>query len=144
MRRISGITLCAIAALLACSAGPAAALQRRAPVGTVSGGNALLPDGFYITPTLAPGAIFQRLGTGWDVNPAHGRRNVAAGTHPIPDSIEIIAQVSLEILDGLPVNSCHPSVRLHLLTRFPHLAFRNTERPWLYSCASSPFGLPTG
>jgi hypothetical protein len=28
----------------------------------------------------------------------------------------------------LPANSCRPSVRLHLLIRFPHLAFRNTER----------------
>src|ERR1039457_2814458 len=64
-----------------------------------------------------------------DVNPAHGRRKVAAGTHPIPDSIEIVTQLSLEILDGLSVNSCRPSVRLHLLICFPHLAFRNAEWP---------------
>src|SRR5215472_1681738 len=64
MRRFNGFTLCAIAALLAFSAGLAAALPREAPVGTGPGGNALLPDGFYITPTVAPGSNFQRLSTG--------------------------------------------------------------------------------
>jgi hypothetical protein len=63
-----------------------------------------------------------------DVNSTHGRREVASGTHPIPDSIEIVAQLFVEFLDSLSVNPCRPSVRLHLLVRFPHLAFRNTER----------------
>src|SRR5260370_38935427 len=62
-----------------------------------------------------------------NVNSAHGRRKVAAGTHPIPDSIEIVTHVSLEILDSLSVNSRRASVRLHLLIRFPHLALRNTK-----------------
>src|SRR5262249_3209441 len=64
MRRITGMILCAITALIASSAGPAAALQREARVGTGPGGNALLPDGFYITPTVSPGSTFQRLNTG--------------------------------------------------------------------------------
>src|SRR5215470_1952600 len=64
MRRFNCFPLCAIAALLAFSMGPAAALPREAPVGTGPGGNALLPDGFYITPTVAPGSNFQRLSTG--------------------------------------------------------------------------------
>jgi len=37
-----------------------------------------------------------------NVNSTHGWRKVASGTHPIPDSIEVVAQVSLEILDRLP------------------------------------------
>src|SRR5216684_3486582 len=77
-----------------------------------------------------------------NVNPAHGRRKVGSGTHPIPDSIEIVTQVSLEILDGLPVNSCRPSVRLHLLIRFPHLAFRNTERLGFIHAGPPPAGCP--
>jgi hypothetical protein len=63
-----------------------------------------------------------------NVNSAHGRRKVSTGTHPIPDSIQVVAQVSLEILDGLSINSRRTPVRLHLLECFPHLAFRNTER----------------
>src|SRR5579875_758797 len=62
-----------------------------------------------------------------NVNSAHWRRKIAAGTHPIPDSVEIVAQVSLEILDRLPINPRCPLVRLHLLIRFPHFALRNTK-----------------
>ncbi len=77
-----------------------------------------------------------------NVNPAHGRRKVAAGTHPIPDSIEIIAQVSLEILDRLPVNSRRTLVRLHLLECFPHLAFRNTKWLGFIHAGPPPAGCP--
>src|SRR5260370_28687437 len=66
-----------------------------------------------------------------NANSAHARRKVAAGTHPIPDSIEILAHVSLEILDSLSVNSRRASVRLHLLIRFAHFPLRNTK--WLAS-----------
>ena len=62
------------------------------------------------------------------VNSAHGWRKVSTGTHSIPDSIQVIAQVSLEILDGLSVNSRRTSVRFHLLECFPYLTFRNAER----------------
>ena len=63
------------------------------------------------------------------VNATHGWRKVASGAHPIPDPIEVLTQVPFEILDRLPVNPSRPSVRLHLLVRFPHIAFRNTK--WL-------------
>jgi hypothetical protein len=63
-----------------------------------------------------------------NVNPTHGWRKVAAGTHPISDSIEIVTQLPLEIFDGLSVNSRRASVRLHLLVRFPHFTLRNTKR----------------
>ncbi|MGA3087463.1 MAG: bifunctional YncE family protein/alkaline phosphatase family protein [Terriglobales bacterium] len=60
MRRRIGICICAVAVLF-CVLAPAlaGAQKRNAPVG----GN-LLPDGFYITPTAAPGSIFQGLPTG--------------------------------------------------------------------------------
>ena len=48
---------CAVPALLLCLMLPALA------GGQEVGGN-LLPDGFYITPTAAPGSIFQGLPTG--------------------------------------------------------------------------------
>ena len=62
MRRKIGSCFCAVLALLLClMVSVLASGQRRnsAPVG----GN-LLPDGFYITPTAAPGSIFQGLPTG--------------------------------------------------------------------------------
>jgi hypothetical protein len=60
------------------------------------------------------------------VNPTHGWRKVASGRHPIPDPVEILTQISGELLDRLSVNSNRPSVGLHLLIRFPHFAFGNT------------------
>src|SRR5580692_2279151 len=60
------------------------------------------------------------------INATHGWRKVASGAHPIPDPIEVLTQVSVEILDRLPVNPSRPSVGLHLLIRFPHFALRNT------------------
>ncbi|MFZ0799500.1 MAG: hypothetical protein WAM98_17085, partial [Terriglobales bacterium] len=62
MRRKISCCFCAALVLLLCLIAPAmAGAQKRnlAPVG----GN-LLPDGFYITPTAAPGSIFQDLPTG--------------------------------------------------------------------------------
>ena len=55
------ISFCSVPALLLCLMVPAFAGEgsNSAPVG----GN-LLPDGFYITPTAAPGSIFQSLPTG--------------------------------------------------------------------------------
>jgi len=56
------INFCAVLALLLCLTVSAFASDQRrnsAPVG-----GSLLPDGFYITPTAAPGSIFQGLPTG--------------------------------------------------------------------------------
>ena len=52
--------ICSISALILFLSPLGASAQT--PEATV-GGN-LLPDGFYITPTAAPGSIFQRLRTG--------------------------------------------------------------------------------
>ncbi|MGA2356920.1 MAG: alkaline phosphatase family protein [Terriglobales bacterium] len=57
MRRNISCCSCALLALLLCLMAPALA------GGQQVGGN-LLPDGFYITPTAAPGSIFQGLPTG--------------------------------------------------------------------------------
>ena len=63
-----------------------------------------------------------------DVDAPHWRRKVAAGTHPVPDPIEVLIQIPVEIFDGLSVNSGRPLVGLHLLVRFPHIALGNTKR----------------
>lgn len=61
MRRKNSSCICAVVTLCLCLYAPALAnaQRREAPVG----GN-LLPDGFYITPTAAPGSTFQGLPTG--------------------------------------------------------------------------------
>jgi hypothetical protein len=63
MRRTIGFSFCAVLALLLClTASDLAAGGQRQKDAQV-GGN-VLPDGFYITPTAAPGSIFQGLPTG--------------------------------------------------------------------------------
>ncbi len=62
MRRRISSCFCAALALLLCLVAPAWAGSQRQNLAPV-GGN-LLPDGFYITPTAAPGSIFQGLPTG--------------------------------------------------------------------------------
>ncbi len=63
------------------------------------------------------------------VNATHGWGKVASRRHSVPDPIEVLTQIPVEILDRLPVHSSRPSVGLHLLVRFPHFAFGNTKRP---------------
>ena len=65
----------------------------------------------------------------WYVNPTHRWRKVASGRHPIPDSVEVLAQIPIEVLDGLSVDTSRPSIGLHLPVRFPYLTFSNTK--WL-------------
>jgi YVTN family beta-propeller protein len=61
MPRKTASCTCAALALLFCVAAATFAIAQRSE--TPVGGN-LLPDGFYITPTAAPGSIFQSLPTG--------------------------------------------------------------------------------
>ncbi|MGB6384843.1 MAG: alkaline phosphatase family protein [Terriglobales bacterium] len=62
MRRNISCCFSAALVMLLCLMAPALAGGQRQNLAPV-GGN-LLPDGFYITPTAAPGSIFQRLRTG--------------------------------------------------------------------------------
>src|ERR1035438_4953983 len=62
MRRKVSFSFCVVLALLVCLMAPAWAGDQRPSFAPV--GSNLLPDGFYITPTAAPGSIFQNLPTG--------------------------------------------------------------------------------
>src|SRR3954469_8219541 len=63
-----------------------------------------------------------------DVYTSHGRREIASRAHPIPDPIEILTLISIEVLKGLLVYPRRTPVRLHLPIRFPYIAFSNTKR----------------
>src|SRR3954452_7131450 len=41
----------------------------------------------------------------WDVNPSHRRRKVAARRHSIPDLVEVVRQISLEVRNRLAVHA---------------------------------------
>ena len=62
------------------------------------------------------------------VNATHGRRKVASRRHSIPDPIEVLTEILIEVLDRLAIHSSRPSVGLHLLVRFPHIELGNTKR----------------
>ena len=62
------------------------------------------------------------------VHPAHRRREITAGRHPIPESIKIVFQILFERCNGLAVNSRRSSVFLHPLVCFPYITLRNTKR----------------
>jgi hypothetical protein len=78
---------CAVPALLLCLMVPALAggqVRNAAPVG----GN-LLPDGFYITPTAAPGSVFQNLPTGLRPD-GSANANGAVNTALSPDGTALL------------------------------------------------------
>jgi len=53
------------------------------------------------------------------------RRYVAAGAHPIPQLVQVVAQITLELLDRLVVNACGAAVRLHTFECLPDQLLRN-------------------
>ena len=87
MRRKMSLCFCAVPALLLCLMVPALAsgqVRNAAPVG----GN-LLPDGFYITPTAAPGSVFQSLPTGLRPD-GSANANGAVNTALSPDGTALL------------------------------------------------------
>src|SRR3954471_2073069 len=63
-----------------------------------------------------------------DVNPSHRRRKGAARRHSIPDLVEVVRQISLEVPPRLPVHASRTLVASDLFVGFPDLPFRNVER----------------
>ena len=101
------ISFCFVLALLLCLVVPALAGDQRqtsAPVG----GN-LLPDGFYITPTAAPGSTFQDLPTGLRLD-GSANANGAVNTALSPDGTALLILTTgyntgfyTQALNGTPI-----------------------------------------
>jgi hypothetical protein len=87
MRRKIGFCFCALLAFLLCLMVPELASAQRRNSAAV-GGN-LLPDGFYITPTAAPGSIFQDLPTGLRPD-GSANANGAVNTALSPDGTALL------------------------------------------------------
>ena len=63
-----------------------------------------------------------------DVHPTHWQRHIAARRHPIPESIEIVFQVPVELFDRLIIDACRAPICLDSLVCLPHFALCNTKR----------------
>ncbi len=63
-----------------------------------------------------------------DLHRAHGRRNVRSRRHPIPDLVQVVLQIRLELRDRLPVHPGCALVRLDFLPRLPDRPLRNLKR----------------
>ncbi|MFZ0200589.1 MAG: alkaline phosphatase family protein [Candidatus Sulfotelmatobacter sp.] len=87
MRRKMSFCFCAVPALLVCLILPALAGGQIRNAASV-GGN-LLPNGFYITPTAAPGSIFQKLPTGLRPD-GSANANGAVNTALSPDGTALL------------------------------------------------------
>ena len=64
----------------------------------------------------------------WYFHRLHRRRKVTPRRHPIPDPVEIVPQILLEVLDRAPVHARRSLIGLDSLVRLPHEPLRNTER----------------
>ena len=106
MTRKSGSCICWFAALSVCLLASAFTSAQQADAGV--GGN-LLPDGFYITPTAAPGSIFQNLPTGLRPD-GSANANGAVSTALSPDGTALLILTtgyntgfSTQAADGTPI-----------------------------------------
>src|ERR1700722_20198702 len=63
-----------------------------------------------------------------NIDPPHRRRKVAPCRQPIPELVEVVRKISLEVRDRLSVYSSRSPVRLHLLEGFPDFPFGYVER----------------
>jgi hypothetical protein len=58
----------------------------------------------------------------------HLRRKVRPRRHPIPDLVQIVVPIRIEVVDGAPVRSRRTLVRLNALICLPHQTLRNVKR----------------
>src|SRR4051794_27972614 len=65
---------------------------------------------------------------GFAISTAHRRRKVGARRHSVPDLVQIVLQVLLEVGDALPVHSRRALILLDLEPGIPEVPLRNIER----------------
>jgi hypothetical protein len=63
----------------------------------------------------------------WNLHPQNGRRKVRAGTQTIPDSIEVVSEIFLELLDTLTICTRRSLVHLYRFESGPHHLLRDVE-----------------
>ena len=63
-----------------------------------------------------------------DLHRAHRRREVGAGGEPVPDLVQVVLQIGLELLDRHRVHAGCALVRLDFLPRLPDSPLRDLER----------------
>jgi hypothetical protein len=62
------------------------------------------------------------------VHPSHRRRKIAARRQPIPELVEVVRQISLEVRNRLTIHASRTLVGSYPLVGFPYFPFRNVER----------------
>ena len=62
------------------------------------------------------------------VHPPHRCRKVAPGRHSIPEPVEVVREINLEVRDRLPIHSGRTLVGFHPLVGFPYFSLRNVKR----------------
>src|SRR6202043_4149569 len=62
------------------------------------------------------------------VYPSHRRRIVTARRHSVPELVEVVRKISLEVRNRLPVDARRTLVGSNPLVGFPYFPFRNVER----------------
>jgi hypothetical protein len=71
----------------------------------------------------------------WDLDRPDRGREVGPRAHSIPDLVEVVPQIGLELVQGLPVHSRGALIGLDLPPRLPHQQLGNRKRlvvgPWL-------------
>src|ERR1700730_9667981 len=79
-----------------------------------------------------------------DVDPSNRWGQVAPRGHSVPELVEVIREVSLEVCNRLSVYSSRPLVSLHLLEGLPDFLLRNIERLCPCPQSSSCYQLTLG
>src|SRR5580704_15420018 len=76
-----------------------------------------------------------------NIDPPHRRRKIAPRRQPVPQLVEVVRKISLEVCDRLSVYSSRPLVGLHTFEGFPDFPLRDVERLCLvYRLLPSPVG----
>src|SRR5262245_33357651 len=63
-----------------------------------------------------------------DIDPPHRRRMITARRQPVPELVEVVRKISLEVRNRLAVDACRSLVGSNPLVCFPYFPFRNVER----------------
>ena len=72
----------------------------------------------------------------WNIDPPYRRRKVAARRQPIPELVEIVRKISLEVRNRLAVDASRSLVGSNPLVSFPHFPLRDSI--WLCSIHEGP------